>query len=127
MQQTAMVDLDQCIVTRAGRRMEPHTEQDRRIEARRKAPGNRAGDKDLMGSDHLSALLDSIRDAQRRDREVYDAHIAELKARQDTSDEKVDRLRSRFAVAVGVVLVLSTIAGWFGRPVVSALVSALTP
>lgn len=109
--------------------------QERRRGNRRLQPGNRTEDHAettrafgaelAMAHEDLRALIASVQEAQRRDREVYDQQITELKEAEKLAREKYNRLVGRVLVGTGVFATLVYLANWIGPTVVRKAIGVL--
>lgn len=78
-----------------------------------------------MAHEDLRALIASVQEAQRRDREVYDQQITELKEAEKLAREKYNRLVGRVLVGTGVFATLVYLANWIGPTVVRKAIGVL--
>ena len=67
------------------------------------------------------ALLQAMQDASKRDREVYDREIEQLKAQLKDTNASLHRLRAQVLRTAGAVALLGILLGTFGPTVLRML------
>jgi len=78
-----------------------------------------------MGTEHLLALIAAVSDAAKRDREIYDREIKDLKERLAEAEDDVRRLWSKVLLASGALAVVIVLVNWMGPGVFRSILGAL--
>lgn len=103
-------------------------EAPRREVAERRSAALDPDDYDDVGGEEghsLRALIAAVQDASRRDREIYDNALKEIKARLDRIEERHSKLVGRVLVSAGAFAAIVYLLNWVGPTVVRAAIKAL--